>query len=88
MTTSTSTGDLSKLVDTAQAQATTISGVVGIQVSILKPETIFLDKVDVTEEMRQKIRITAEELGKEISEKKEKKTAKKSTKKTKEKKNE
>lgn len=50
------TGDPAKLVDRAQAQATTIQGVIGVQVSILKPDTKLLDQINVDEEMKQKIK--------------------------------
>src|SRR3989344_888035 len=58
------TGDPAKVVDRAQAQATTRQGVVGVQVSILPPNAPIHDKIDVTEEMRNQIRITSKELKK------------------------
>ncbi|MBI2452582.1 30S ribosomal protein S3 [Candidatus Pacearchaeota archaeon] len=50
------TGDPAKIVDRAQAQAVTIPGVVGIQVSILKPDAKLLDQINVDNEMKEKIR--------------------------------
>lgn len=81
------TGDPAKLVDTAQAQAITISGVVGIKVSILHPKANLKDHINVDEEMKKKIRVTYEELTNpnpvvEEEPKKEKKTKKADTKKT------
>ena len=69
------TGDPAKLVDRAQSQATTIAGVVGVQVSILKPDTKLFDQINVNEEMKQKIRINVTDLEpdkKEINEQKKK----------------
>lgn len=86
------TGDPAKVVDTAQSQAVTISGVVGIQVSILHPDADLKDKIDVNDEMKGKIKITSIEL-EELKEKPKssqktppKKTTKKKTKKSEEKK--
>lgn len=49
------TGEPSKVVDTAQAQATTISGVVGIKVSILKPDAPIHDRIIIDEKIKNKI---------------------------------
>jgi len=77
------TGEPSKLVDRAQSQGTTISGVVGVQVSILKPGVNLGDRIITDEETRQKIRMTYEELNKPKEQEEEKpKTKKKATKKT------
>jgi len=69
------TGDPAKLVDRAQSQGKTQQGVVGVQVSILRPDINLSDKINVNEEMRQKIRMTSEEmkLPKEIIKKQAKK---------------
>jgi small subunit ribosomal protein S3 len=56
------TGHPAKLVDRAQAQAVTISGVVGIKVSILKPGTELHDSIIVNEEMRNKIMVNSSEM--------------------------
>jgi len=56
------TGDPAKIVDKAQSQATTRSGVVGVQVNILPPNAVIHDQINVNEEMRTRIRITSEEL--------------------------
>ncbi len=75
------TGDPSKLVDYAQSQATTQQGVIGVQVRILHPDADLKDKIDVNEEMRQKIKISFEEISKpaeEIIEKETKPRKKKS----------
>ncbi len=49
------TGDPAKVVDIAQAQATTISGVVGVQVRVLPPNAVIHDQIIVDENMKQKI---------------------------------
>lgn len=56
------TGDPAKVVDVAQSQGTTIAGVVGIQVRILPPDAIIHDRIIVDEAMRNKIRITVEDV--------------------------
>ena len=56
------TGDPSKVVNTSKAQATTISGVVGIVVSILQPDAYIHDKIVVDDELRSKIKIKVKEL--------------------------
>lgn len=56
------TGDPSKVVDKAQAQATTISGVVGISVSILPPNAVIHDKIVIDEAIRLKIKIPVENI--------------------------
>jgi small subunit ribosomal protein S3 len=75
------TGEPAKVVDTAQSQATTLQGVVGVQVAILPPGTKIHDQIIVDEVMRQKIRVTAQELTELNEEKPEPKTKKKTTKK-------
>lgn len=80
------TGDPAKIVDRAKAQATTISGVVGIKVSILKPDAELHDQIKVDEKMLSRIRITSEEKGEPEEEPKKKTTKKKATKKKEEKK--
>lgn len=50
------TGDPAKLVDRAKSQAKTISGVVGVQVSIIKPGTVFHDQLRVDDQMRDNIK--------------------------------
>ncbi len=50
------TGDPSKLVDRAQSQAVTIAGVVGIQVSILRPDTIMHDQIIIDDSAKERIR--------------------------------
>ena len=52
------TGDPSKVVDRAQAQATTISGVVGIEVSILPPNAPIHDRIIIDDALKSKIRIS------------------------------
>ena len=79
------TGDPAKIVDKAQSQATTFAGVVGVQVSILKPGSPLHDQINVNEEMKSKIKATAEELTHETEEKLVKKKSIKQSKKSKEK---
>ncbi|PIN90158.1 30S ribosomal protein S3 [Candidatus Pacearchaeota archaeon CG10_big_fil_rev_8_21_14_0_10_32_14] len=50
------TGDPAKVVDKAQAVANTKPGVVGISVSILSPDAILLDKVDINGALLTKVR--------------------------------
>lgn len=71
------TGDPAKLVNRAQSQGKTQQGVVGVQVSILRPEVKLDDKIHVDEEMRQKIRMSSEELLQPKEEKSTKTTKKK-----------
>lgn len=84
------TGDPAKIVDTAQSQAVTPLGVIGIQVKILRPDADLKDKIEITESVRQKIRMTKQELETPVQpqeseeEKPAKKTKAKSTKKKKE----
>jgi small subunit ribosomal protein S3 len=71
------TGEPAKLVKRAQAQAKTIPGVVGIQVSILTPDTVLHDKIKVDDELRKKIQENAEPNKEELEEEPEKKSKKK-----------
>lgn len=73
------TGDPAKMVDRAQSQAVTISGVVGIKVSILHPNIDLKDHINVNDEMKGKIISNSSEIGKEEP-KEGKKTTKKKTK--------
>ena len=57
-------GDSAKLVDRAQAIAQTKPGTVGIKVSILSPDTVLKDRVDVDEEMVKTIKENEKNLGK------------------------
>lgn len=50
------TGDSSKVVDHAQATGYTSKGVVGVKVSILRPDAHIHDKVELTEDLMNKIR--------------------------------
>ncbi len=63
------TGESAKVVDNAQAQATTIAGVVGVKVSILKPGVNLTDQIFITEEMKQRIKLNDEELNDKTEEK-------------------
>jgi len=78
------TGDPAKVVKKAIAQATTMSGVVGIKVSILGPDAEIHDKVDVNEELMEKLRHNAMPVEEEVKkmEKKEEKVSEKAVKKT------
>lgn len=67
------TGDPAKVVDRAQAQATTIPGVVGIKVSILPPEAHIHDRIVIDSAFREKIKAASASL--EDSRKKEEKQA-------------
>jgi len=73
------TGDPAKVVDRAMSQAITIPGVVGIKVSILPPEAHIHDRIDITEDLRARIRAPIEQpQEKEAKKKKSTKKAKKS----------
>lgn len=78
------TGDPAKLVGTAQSQAVTPLGVIGIQVKILRPDADLKDKIDINDSVRQKIKLSQVESSapKEEEEKPKKKTAKKTAKKS------
>ena len=56
------TGDSVKLVDKAQARAQTKPGTVGIKVSILSPEVILKDKININEELIKKLKENEEKL--------------------------
>jgi len=77
------TGDPAKVVNKAQAQATTLQGVVGVKVSILPPDAHIHDRIIVDKKLTDKIKITVHELKHPTEEEKIKKKAnkKKSTKK-------
>lgn len=80
------TGDATKNVEKAQAQAVTLPGVAGISISILPPTFKLMDRIVVDEEMRKKIRKGVEEPEEpeEVEEpEKKKKTTKKAVKTTK-----
>jgi small subunit ribosomal protein S3 len=49
------TGDPAKVVDRAQATAQTKPGIVGVKVSILSPEVVLIDKINVNKELLEKI---------------------------------
>ena len=51
------TGDEAKVVDRAQAIARTKPGIVGVKVSILSPYAILKDKIEVNDELIEKIKI-------------------------------
>ncbi|MCK5149912.1 30S ribosomal protein S3 [Candidatus Pacearchaeota archaeon] len=53
-------GESSKVVDRAKARAETKPGTVGIKVSILSPYAKLVDKIEVNEEMLNKIKINSE----------------------------
>lgn len=71
------TGDPAKVVDKAQAQATTLSGVVGIEVSILPPDAEIHDKIVIDEDLRSRVRTYSEDLEEKPNKKTKKKGAKK-----------
>jgi len=78
------TGDPAKVVDSAQSQATTKAGVVGISVKILAPDAHIHDKIDINEEIKAKIRGLSQPTDSEDKEEKSKpkKTKKKISKKS------
>jgi len=56
------TGDSAKLVDRAQAVAQTKPGTVGVKVSILKPDVVFKDQINVNEELIKAIEANVQKL--------------------------
>ncbi|MFH1425756.1 MAG: 30S ribosomal protein S3 [archaeon] len=76
------TGEPAKIVDRAEAQAVTISGVVGVKVSILHPNADLKDNIEVNESMKSQIRANLSEMLEVKEELKEKKVKKKTPKKT------
>jgi len=50
------TGDPAKVVDRAQARAQTKPGVVGIKISILSPEAVLIDKINIDKECLENIK--------------------------------
>ncbi|MEM3091061.1 MAG: 30S ribosomal protein S3 [Candidatus Pacearchaeota archaeon] len=71
------TGDSAKVVDRAQSRAETKPGTVGVKVSILSPESILTDKIDINEKMINEIKKNLETKEEEIKPKKRSKTNKK-----------
>jgi small subunit ribosomal protein S3 len=55
------TGDPAKVVDRAQALAQTKPGTVGVKVSILSPDAILTDRININEEFLEKIKKNIEE---------------------------
>jgi len=66
------TGDPAKVVDRAQALAQTKPGTVGVNVSILSPEAILTDQININEEFLEKIKKNIEEEIEKEYQKKEK----------------
>ena len=56
------TGDPAKVVLSAQSQATTMPGVVGVQIRILPPNAKIHDQIIVDEDLKERLRISAQEL--------------------------
>ncbi len=50
------TGDTAKIVDKAQALAKTVSGIVGVKVSILPPNIKIHDQINIDDELKNKIK--------------------------------
>ncbi|MBS3088316.1 30S ribosomal protein S3 [Candidatus Pacearchaeota archaeon] len=82
------TGDPAKVVDKAQAQATTALGVVGVKVFILPPNAHIHDRIIVDKALTDEIKVNVHEMHNppEKTEEKSKETAKKKSTKKKEKK--
>jgi len=73
-------GDSAKVVDRAKSRAETRPGTVGIKVSILSPYAVLRDKIDITKDVVERLKMNVAEL-KEVKE--EEKPKKKSRKKIK-----
>jgi len=75
------TGEPSKVVLKGEAQAITIAGVVGIEVSILPPDAKIHDRIVMSPELFSKIKVSVETLEREEKEEKERIEAEKPKKK-------
>ncbi len=69
-------GDSAKVVDRAKAVAQTRPGTVGVKVSILSPDAILKDKLEINNEIIQKLKMNSIEVENEVEEKKGKKKVK------------
>lgn len=67
------TGDTAKIVDKSQSLAKTMSGVIGIKVSILSPDKKIHDQITINEEIRNQIKREIEEPAEEKDAKKARK---------------
>ena len=63
-------GDSAKVVDRARAVAQTRPGTVGVKVSILSPNVILSDKIDLTKEVVERLKMNSVEVENQIEEKK------------------
>jgi len=63
-------GDSAKVVDRARAVAQTRPGTVGVKVSILSPDVILSDKIDLTKEIIERLKMNSVEVETQIEEKK------------------
>ena len=59
-------GDTAKIVDRAESKAETISGTIGIKVSILSPNVKIYDRIEINQELIEKIERNKEEMKREI----------------------
>jgi len=66
-------GNEAKIVNRAEAKANTVSGVVGVKVSILPPDIKIHDKIEVNEELLERLKRNIEKVKEEIKEKNKKK---------------
>lgn len=73
------TGDPAKVVNRAEAQATTIQGVVGIKISILPPDAYIHDRIAIDDNIRKRIKVSIEDMDaiQKEKEREEKKSRKK-----------
>lgn len=71
------TGDSAKVVDRAQSIAQTRPGTIGVKVAILSPEAELKDKINVNDEMIEKIKINIKSSSEEESKKVKKTKSKK-----------
>jgi small subunit ribosomal protein S3 len=74
------TGEPAKIVDNAKSQAVTIAGVVGVKVSILKPNSPMSDQINLNAEARNRINANNAALHSELPEKETKVKKKKKSK--------
>jgi len=70
-------GDTAKVVDKAKAVAQTKPGTVGVKVSILSPTAILSDKITLTKEIIERMKMNAKIVNEEVEEVKKTKTRRK-----------
>ncbi len=65
-------GNTARVVNRAEAKAETVSGTIGVKVSILSPDVKIHDQIKIDEELLEEIKENIEKAGQEIKEKEKK----------------